>query len=120
LSDGAGLAANLKFAYGLGTLTNATAIIGTGSEPRKFRVGGNLVFDFIPDVENQPGIGVATQGIYYRRTADHGELVLEVIPYIHKAFRMNGGNEVEPFVAFPFGGAFASGNYEGRATVVVG
>lgn len=120
LTDGAGLAANLKFAYGLGTLTNATAIIGTGSGPLKFRAGGNLVFDFIPDIEKQPGIGIATQAVYYRMDENRGALVATAIPYIHKAFSLGDGNEVEPFVAMPFGGTFSDGNYQGQVTFALG
>src|SRR4051812_30956228 len=54
LSDGAGLATNLRYTHGVSDLSNASAIIGTGGGLRQFRVGGNYTFDFFPDIEKQP------------------------------------------------------------------
>ncbi len=117
-SDGAGIGVNAKFTHGYSDLVNFMGMIGTGSGPRNFRVGGAAVFDFFPDVDDQPGIGVATQGIYYRRR-DVGRLELTGIPYIHKAFK-TGNSLVEPFAAFPIGIGFRSDNYDGLFSVVVG
>ena len=119
LSDGAGIGANLKYTYGMSDLNNVTAIIGTGSGPRRFRVGGSMTFDFFPDVEGQPGIGLATQGVYYN-LKEHGQFELTAVPYIHKSFMNDGKDPVEPFLAFPFGLAFASGVYKATTNIAVG
>jgi hypothetical protein len=121
-TNGAGLAANLRYTHGLTELNNLNFIIGTGGGPRRFRVGGNFTFDFFPDIDDQPGIGLAAQGIYYRvGTGDMTAGIFEVtgVPYIHKAFK-TGGNEVEPFLAIPIGLGFSGGNYETVSQVVFG
>lgn len=120
LTNGAGFAANGRFTYGLTDLNNVTFIIGSGGGPRHFRVGGNATFDFFPDIENQPGIGVAAQLLYYRMASDVGQLEISAIPYIHKTFISGEKNEVEPYFAFPFGWGFADGNYSFQATAAVG
>jgi hypothetical protein len=122
LTDGAGLAGNLRYTHGLTDLNDLNVIIGTGGGPRRFRFGGNLTFDFFPDVDKQPGIGIATQGIYYRvGTGDvtAGQFELTAIPYIHKAFQTSG-NEIEPFFGIPFGMAFSNGQYQWQGQAVFG
>ncbi|MDR3608322.1 MAG: hypothetical protein P4M08_13205 [Oligoflexia bacterium] len=118
LSDGAGIGVNARYTQGLSDLIDASLILGTGSGPRRFRVGGNLVFDFVPDVQNQPGIGIAVQPIYYR-LPNAGMLEVTGIPYIHKAFN-TGGATVDPFVAFPIGFDFSDGNYNVTSTLALG
>ena len=118
LSNGAGLGFNAKYTYGLNDLNNVTAIVGTGTGPRRFRVGGNMTFDFFPDVEGQPGIGIAAQGVYYRLPVD-GRFELTGIPYLHKNF-ITAGNEVDPFLAIPLGMGFSNGTYQVISNVVVG
>jgi len=118
LSNGAGIGVNLKYTHGLSELMNATAVLGTGGGPRKFRTGANLTFDFFPDVEGQPGIGIGTQALYVR-TRSGGRLELTGIPYIHKSFS-TGDGAVDPFFAVPTGMAFKDGQYEVISTVTVG
>lgn len=118
LSSGAGLGVNFKYTQGLSNLSNFTALIGTGGGPRKFRVGGNFTLDFFPDLQGQPGIGLAVQGIYYR-LVDTGQFEFTGVPYIHKSFVSNG-NEVEPFLAIPFGLAFSDGRYKSISSISIG
>lgn len=119
LSNGAGLGGNLRYTHGVTDLNNATFLIGTGGGPRRFRVGGNFTFDFFPDVDQQPGIGIALQPIYYRLRSNTGLLELSAVPYIHKNF-VNGGNEIEPYLSVPFGWNFTSGNYQFHSALHVG
>lgn len=121
-TDGGGVAGNVRYTQGLSDLNNLNVILGTGGGPRRFRVGGNVTFDFFPDIDKQPGIGVAVQGIYYRlhiNDMDSGQFELTGIPYIHKAFISNG-QEVQPFFALPVGIAFNGGNYNGLTQAVIG
>lgn len=118
-TNGAGVGINARYTQGISDLMNATAILGTGSGPRRFRVGGNLDFDFFPDISGQPGIGLATQALYYR-LPDDGQLELTAIPFIHKTFPMEAGQEVEPYLGIPFGFGFRSGNYKVISNVSVG
>ena len=117
-SHGAGIAGNLKYTQGLTGFSNLTALVGTGTGPRKFRVGADLSFDFFPDVEKQPGLGLATQ-ILYQRLVDFGQLEITLIPYLHKSFTKDG-SLVDPFVAVPFGWAFHDGEYKPISTLVIG
>ncbi len=117
-SNGAGVGFNLKYTYGLNELSNVQAIIGSGTGPRRFRIGGNMTFDFFPDVPGQPGIGLATQLIYYR-LPDNGVLEITGIPYIHKAYKADDHN-IEPFAAVPLGVGFSDGNYFVLAQFVIG
>lgn len=118
LSNGAGFGGNLKYTHGLSELSNVTAMIGTGGGPRGFRIGGNITLDLFPDLEGQPGIGIAGQSIYYR-LKDSGRLEVTAIPYIHKSF-FNDKQEFEPYLALPMGVGFSSGEYKGLATISIG
>lgn len=118
LTNSAGIGANVSYTHGLNDLMNAMVVVGTGSGDRKFRLGAKTSFDFFPDIEGQPGIGLAASGIYYR-LADAGQFELTAIPYIHKTF-FSGGNEVEPFFALPLGMGFSEGRYRALSSVVIG
>lgn len=114
LSGGdSGVGVNAKYTRGVSDLLNVMGVVGTGGGPRGFRVGGATIFDFFPDVDGQPGLGVATQLLYYRRR-DIGRLELTAIPYIHKAF-ISGDGSVEPYAALPVGVGFRS---EGNDTLM--
>lgn len=118
LTHGSGMGANLRYTQGVNELLNITGLIGTSAGPRKFRAGGNLVFDFFPDIEGQPGIGIAAQGIYYR-LADAGLFEVTGIPYIHKVVK-SGNEEIEPFAGLPLGMNFSEGRYQATSSVVLG
>lgn len=119
LTSGAGIGANLKYTQGLNEFMNVAGLLGTSSGDRKFRVGGQLTFDFFPDIEGQPGIGVTTSALYHRFT-EYGQLELTAIPYIHKTFKIGRGEEIEPFMAFPYGMALSEGRYRSISTVSLG
>jgi hypothetical protein len=118
LTSGAGLAGNLKYTQGLNDLTNFQAVLGTGGGPKRFRVGGSMTFDFFPDIDGQPGIGLGVGTIYYRLPTQ-GRLEMTAMPYLHKTFATSGG-DVEPFFSVPFGMAFTSGRYQAISSLVVG
>jgi hypothetical protein len=109
---------NFKYTHGLSELINVQGVIGTGTGSRQFRTGGSLIFDFFPDLENQPGMGVASQNLYYR-LEEHGVFEFTLIPYIHKSF-IYENNEFEPFISFPFGLLFEDGSYSSTAWLAVG
>lgn len=118
LSNGAEIGINLKYTHGLTDLVNVQGVLGTGSGDQRFRAGGSLVFDFFPDIEGQPGIGIATEALYYR-VPNAGLLQVRAIPYIHKTF-VNQGNEIEPYFSIPFGLAFSSGEYQAVSNIAIG
>jgi hypothetical protein len=123
-SDGGGVAANLHYTQGISELNNAFAVLGTGTNVRNFRIGGGFTFDFVPDMDTQPGFGIGAQAIYYRYKGSAmkgvGRLETALVPYLHKSFSNGGGNIIEPFIALPFGPAFRSGTYDWTATLAIG
>ncbi|MFN7685437.1 MAG: hypothetical protein ACK5QT_08515 [Oligoflexia bacterium] len=118
LTGGAGLAGNLRFQRGLTELSNVSLILGTGSGPRQFRAGANGTLDLFPDIEGQPGVGIAGQGVFYQ-TPNAGLFEVTAIPYIHEEFDSAQGG-VEPYFAFPFGAGFTGGRYQSVSSAVVG
>jgi len=96
LDSDSGLGIQAHFKKGFTDLVNGSVFAGTGDSKKRFRAGGELIFDLFPEGESQPGIGFAAHGSYYRRLhADpamravgqkQGVLELTVIPYVHKSF----------------------------------
>lgn len=120
LTNGGGLAANLRYSQGVSDINNAFGLVGTGTNVRNFRIGAGMTFDLIPDVESQPGLGFGLQGIYYRYKSRGGVLETSVVPYVHKMFSNGKGETLEPFFALPFGPAFHSGDYYWQTQVALG
>lgn len=114
----AALGINIKYTHGVNDLSNFTGILGTGGGSRLFRVGGNYTFDFFPDTGNQPGIGLALQGLFVQ-LPNTGSLETTAIPYIHKSFKTDQG-PIEPFLAIPVGLSLAQGTYQSLSSVVLG
>lgn len=118
LTSGAGIGITARYTYGLNDLMNVMAVLGTGTGPRKFRLGTATTFDFFPDIEGQPGIGLGVSGVY-QRLADTGQFEVMTTPYLHKTF-VTGNNEVEPYFAVPFGMGFSEGRYRALSTLALG
>jgi hypothetical protein len=115
---GAHYGMNARYTHGLSDLSNFSVLLGAGDDYRGLRLGSTYTFDFFPDVGNQPGIGLALQGIYVR-TFGSGALELSAIPYVHKHFTSEGV-QFEPFVAIPFGTTLSNGTYVGTLTLAMG
>jgi hypothetical protein len=129
LTNGAGAAINARYTHGLNDLLNLTGIVGTGGGPRQFRLGAAATFDFFPDIQGQPGIGITLQTLWIKvPTAGRpdgsddtsGQFELTGIPYIHKSIVTKDNGEIEPYVGVPIGMAFQNGQYKALATVAVG
>ena len=118
-SNPATVGAQVHYRHGIDDLINVFAAAGFVSDPRMFRAGGGVLFDFFPDVEGQPGIGIATHGFVYQQQPSV-LLELAAIPYIHKSFKTGGGHEIEPFVALPFGVNYFEREFLPTFTVTVG
>lgn len=118
LTPTSGLGANLKSHHGINEFINGVVTIGSSGGSRRFRAGGALVFDFFPDVDSQPGIGVATQALYVSRTSGN-RLETTAIPYIHKAFT-HEQQVSDPFFAFPVGWGIRTGGTRALMQFVAG
>jgi len=119
LSGAGSLGLNLRYTQGISDMSNLVGIIGTGGGPRQFRFGGAYTFDFFPDLENQPGIGLAVQGLFVQ-TQTAGSYEFTGVPYVHKSFKTTLG-EIEPFLGIPVGIALSSsGTYQGIVNLALG
>ena len=118
-SNGAGMGFNAKYTHGMTDMSNLIAIIGTGSGARRLRAGAAWTFDFFPDIEGQPGIGLGVQSIYWR-LKESGRFDLTLLPYIHKTFVSGGTHEFEPFLSIPFGLGFTTDTYKPVMNVALG
>lgn len=113
-----GVGTNLRGTLGLSDTNNVSVIVGLGTGPRLFRVGGAFTFDFFPDTDGQPGIGLALQGMFIQLPGT-GSVELTGIPYIHKSFKSSYG-AFDPFLAVPVGLSLAGGTYQPLVTLTVG
>jgi len=133
LSNGAGLGGTAWVSAGLNDLSNVSFLLGSGGGPRRFRTGVNVTADFFPDVDAQPGIGVALQALYATVSVQsagtnmvvtggdptQGRFEVTAIPYIHKNFQSRGG-DVEPFLAFPVGASIRDSRLQSTTAIAVG
>lgn len=114
----AGFATNLRGSYGVSDASNVAVILGAGTGSRLFRVGGAYTFDFFPDTDGQPGIGLALQALYIQLPTT-GSMELTAIPYLHKSFRSDYGS-FDPFLALPVGLSLSGGTYQPLVTLALG
>jgi len=77
--------------YGLNEDWNVGAIVGTGDKDKNFRLGGEGVFNLLPDWEKQLGLSFLGKVLYLRRF-DTGGLQTQVGPMLHK--RITGWNSL--------------------------
>jgi hypothetical protein len=120
LTSGAGVGVNARYTHGITELINLHGILGMGTGPREFRIGAAMSMDFFPDIDNQPGIGLAVQSLFLTMPLNMSQMEVTGIPYIHKAFSIDG-NELDPYLALPTGIIFRSnGRYDFMGQVNVG
>jgi hypothetical protein len=115
-----GMAATLKFTYGLTPLSDLQVGIGGGGGDKEFRLGGTYTFDVIPDIEGQIGAGIALQGYVYHLNTGGSLTELTAIPYIHNTFRTVRGQNFDPYLALPGGLSFNDGMYRSIFQIVGG
>lgn len=122
ISKPTGAGFNLKPRMGINDLLNLEGVVGTGSGSRQFRVGLLTDFEFFPDVDNQPGVALVVQTIYYRLDHDLDMFTYGVTPMIYKSFR--GSTEESggytPFLAVPLGWNISHGKHLNFLQVALG
>lgn len=118
MTNGASLGVNVRYIQGISDLSNFTGIIGSGGDNRRFRLGGAVTFDFFPDTGDQPGIGLAVQGLFVQ-LANVGSFEMTGIPYVHKTFKTEEYH-LEPYFSVPTGLSLSSGTYQTIVNLVFG
>jgi len=105
--------------YGLSEDWDVAAILGTGSNGKKLRFGGETVFNIIPDWEGQIGLSVLASALYLRRFASGGVQVRAGIMG-HKKFQSWTGLPATVYLAVPFQLDARSGSYTTGSQIVIG
>jgi hypothetical protein len=105
--------------YGLSDDLNVGVILGNGSKAKRFRFGGEAVYNFIPDWEGQVGLSALGSAIFLRRPGSGG-LVLRLAPMVHKQVDGWSGLPTTLYVALPFLIEGRSGTYTTGTQLVVG
>lgn len=117
LSNPSSEGVELRVKYGLTSIMTTEAIVGLGSNHRKFRVGVQNVFNVFPDVDGQIGVSAIVSGLYLRR-ADRGVAVITAGPMIHE--RVEGTIPLNFYFAWPFEIELDSGRYFTGSQLVFG
>lgn len=80
--------------------SNVRAIMGFGSTD--FQLGGYYKWVPIPDIDNQPAIGLLA-GVLYATDQGINELSLRFHPLISKKYGLEMGGDITPYASIPFG-----------------
>ena len=104
--------------FGLSDDWNVGATIGTGTKNKKLRLGGETVYNFIPDYDGQFGISALASATYIKRAT--GALQLRVAPLFHKRINGMGGYPNVIYASLPLYLEGRSGNYTTGSQIVVG
>lgn len=113
LSDPTSEGVEARSRFGLTNEWNVGLNLGVGSKSKKFRIGGEAVFNLLPDWDGQLGLSFLGSATYLRRF-DTGGLQTRIGPMIHKRFAGWGGFPANIYVALPWyqeirGSTFTSG-----------
>jgi len=113
LSDPTSEGVEARARYGLTDAWNLGVNIGGGSKAKKFRMGGEAVFNLLPDWEGQLGLSFLGSATYLRRM-DGGGMQFRIGPMVHKRFEGWGGLPANIYLAIPWyqeirGSTFTSG-----------
>lgn len=101
---------------GLTADSNLRAVVGFGTTD--FHLGGYYKWVPIPDVDNQPAVGIMG-GVVYARHEQFDELSLRFHPLISKAFEVEVG-DITPYASLPFSLRSVDGDFDVPLQAVVG
>jgi len=116
LSDPTSEGVELQGRYGLNEDWNVKGIIGFGSKTKRFRFGGEAVYNIIPDYEGQLGFSALASALYINRGPGlGGGLQLRVAPMIHKKITTWADLPATLYAALPLyfegrGGTYTTGS----------
>ncbi len=113
LSDPTSEGLEARGRYGLSDDWNLGLNLGAGSKNKKFRIGGEAVFNLLPDWEGQVGVSILANAVYLRRY-DTGGLQTRIGPMVHKRVTAWNGYPANIYLAIPWyqeirGSTFSSG-----------
>lgn len=101
LSDPTSEGIEARGRYGLSEAITTSVILGTGTDGKRLRFGGELVYNFIPDWEGQLGISGLT-GLQYLKRYSSGGAQFRLGLMIHKKVDGINGYPSTFYAALPF------------------
>jgi hypothetical protein len=110
LNDPTSEGAEARARYGFSDALNFGANLGIGSNGKKFRLGGETVFNILPDWDGQIGLSALASAMYLRRL-NSGGLQLRVGLMGHKKIDSITGYPATIYLAIPFYLEGRSGTY---------
>ena len=119
--SGEGLEARYKWAPE--DYLNLQGILGMGSDTRKFTVGGQVNYNFLPDIGNQPGVSVIGRATLLKRRLSGNKktgIRFTTGPMVHKEFTGLNGLPLILYTAVPWSLTLQSGSYVASSQIVLG
>jgi hypothetical protein len=105
--------------YGLSDDLNLGAILGTGSKNKRFRLGGEAIYNLLPDWQGQVGVSFLGSVLYLNRPTGGG-LQMRVGPMVHKRITSWSAHPATFYVALPFYLEANHGTYYSATQLVLG
>jgi hypothetical protein len=105
--------------YGLSSEWNVGAIIGTGSDGKKTRIGAEMVYSILPDWEGQVGLSALGGATIINRYGSAG-LLMRASIMAHKKVTGWGGLPASVYLGLPFMIEARKGNYSTGWQLVLG
>lgn len=121
ISDPTSEGVELQGRYGLNDDWNVKGIMGFGSKTKRFRLGGEAVYNIIPDWEGQLGFSALGSVTYINRGEFlGGGLQLRVAPMVHKKITTWADLPATLYAALPFYFEGRGGKYNTGSQFVLG
>lgn len=112
--EGGGVDLSTRFDAAINEDFGVRGILGFGEVD--FFAGAMLRWVPIPDIENQPAVGVHT-GLIYGNDGDYRDFTVRIEPVVSKVFDQNG-TIFTPYASLPLGIRFRDGEYEDDTDLV--
>ncbi len=123
LSNPSGEGIEGRYKWGLDDYLNLEALVGAGSDTRKFRAGGQVDYNILPDVAGQPGISAIGGGMLLKRDVENETKTgvrFTLTPLIHKGVDGLNGLPMLLYLGIPWSLTFQSGSYVASSEVGFG
>lgn len=114
LNDPSGEGIEGRYKFGLEDYLNVEGIVGAGSDTRRFRLGAQANYNFLPDLSGQPGVSAIAGAMLLKRTLDGDHktgVKFTVGPLLHKEVEGLNGLPMLLYLGVPWSLTLQSGTY---------
>jgi hypothetical protein len=123
LNDPSGEGLEGRYKWGTEEYINLEGILGIGSDTRRFHVGTQVDYNFIPDISGQPGVSAIAGATLMKRTVGDDRktaLVFTLGPLIHKQVDGLNGLPMILYLGLPWSLNFQTGSYYAATQLAFG